>query len=215
MAKQKKQPEKIDIGPVVEAACKDPKTLSSVVEELGGASRLHRQTASSILLEVSKRDITLLDDYVGDIIDALSRPEAQTRWRVLQILTIMLPEKSRKCAKAIEQVEDSLFDETMGSLRLSAFVFLCKYGKSTQARSVEVWPLIADAISCYHGDVEFDDMLDALLDFSKGKLDADVKAGLAEELQFDAENATGHLKSASLEIIKNASPKRSANNKDK
>ena len=58
-------------------------------------------------------------------------------------------------------------------------------------------------------------MLDALLDFSKGKLDADVKAGLAEELHFDAENATGRLKSASLEIIKNASPKRSANNKDK
>jgi hypothetical protein len=211
MPKEKKQSEKVDIEKAVEEALRLKSELKKVIRALSKASRLDRQSASTIVYKVALADVSKVEPYIDEIIDALKRPEGQTRWRVLQTLTLMLPEKSKQCSKALEDAEESLFDESMGSLRLSAFIFFCKYGKTTEVRSKEVWPLIDEAIQCYHGDAEFDDMLDSLIEFSKGKLDAYVKLQLAQRMAFDSENATGHLKSASLQIINNVSkvPKKS------
>jgi hypothetical protein len=207
MPRTKQQPKKVDIAPLVEEALKTEENMSKVVETLSDSSRRERQTASSIVYEVAKQDISKVEPFVKDIIDALNRPEVQTRWKALLTLTLLIPTDSKNCMKAIEAAEDSLFDEMSGPLRLSAFVFLCNLGSTTTSRSKTVWPLIDEAIQCYHGDIEFFDMLDALTLFSKGKLDAEVKEELSERMAFDAENAAGKLKAMSEDIIENLKPK--------
>ena len=82
-------------------------------------------------------------------------------------------------------------------------IFLCKLGATTEKRSEKVWPLIDEGIQCYHGDLEFQDMLLAVIDFSQGKLDGSVKSALADRMRFDAENGKGMLKRRANQIIEN------------
>ena len=58
-------------------------------------------------------------------------------------------------------------------------------------RSENAWPLIDEAIQCYHGDVEFNDMLNAVAEFATGKLSEHVKEALVERMSFDAHNGRG------------------------
>ena len=60
-------------------------------------------------------------------------------------------------------------------------------------------------IQCYHGDLEFNDMLTALIDFSNGKLSNDVKEAFAQRMDFDANNGKGTLKKRAQLIIDNLS----------
>ena len=207
MPKVKQQPKKIEIEPFVEEAMKSDKALEKLVEALSDSSRRERQVASKAIYEIAKKDTSRIEPYAKDIVDALNRPEGQTRWEALMTLTLLIPTCSKECAKAINAAEDALFDEGTGSLRLAAFIFLCKIGKTTATRSKSVWPDLDEAIQCYHGDVEFDDMLNALVDFSQGKLDASVKEGLAVRMKFDAETAKGNLQIKSKKIIDNVSSK--------
>ena len=207
MSKVKQQPKKIEIEPFVEEAMKSDKALEKLVEALADSSRRERQVASKAIYEIAKKDTSRIEPYTKDIVDALNRPEGQTRWEALMTLTLLIPTCSKECAKAINAAEDALFDEGTGSLRLAAFIFLCEIGKTTATRSKSVWPDLDEAIQCYHGDVEFDDMLNALVDFSQGKLDASVKEGLAERMKFDAETAKGNLQAKSKKIIENVSGK--------
>ena len=80
--------------------------------------------------------------------------------------------------------------------------------KPAPERSVEVWPLIDEAIQCYHGDLEFGDMLVAVVEYSQGKLSDSVKAALAERMAFDAANSKGSLQRRAQQILDNvgASP---------
>ena len=208
MPKAKQPPKKVEIEPLVEDALKKKTALKKQVEAMSGSSRRERQISSAVIYEVAKKDISKVEPYTKDIVDALNRPEGQTRWEALMTLTLLIPTDSKECAKAIDAAEDALFDEGAGSLRLAAFTFLCEIGKTTAVRSKTVWPLVDEAIQCYHGDVEFDDMLNALVDFSAGKLDSSVKEELVERMSFDAENANGNLQTKSKKIIENASKKR-------
>ena len=208
MPKAKQPPKKVDIEPLVEEALKSKTALKKQIEAMSGSSRRERQIAAAVVYEVAKKDLNLVEPYTKDIVDALNRPEGQTRWEALMTLTLLIPADSKECAKAIDSAEDALFEEGTGSLRLAAFTFLCEIGKTTAARGKTVWPLLDEAIQCYHGDVEFDDMLNALVDFSAGKLDASVRDELVERMSFDAENANGNLQTKSKKIIENASSKR-------
>ena len=137
------------------------------------------------------------------VIDALNRPEAQTRWECLDILTTMVDHDSRTCDKAVPGAETALFDEESGPVRLAAMRFLCKLGATTENRSERVWPLIDEAIQCYHGDLEFQDMLVSVIDFSAGKLAPSVKKELGARMAFDASNGKGPLKRRAQQIIDN------------
>ncbi len=203
MPRMKQQPKKVEIEPLVEEALKSDEQIKKHVESLGGSNRRERQVSASVIHEIAKRDLAKVEPFVKEIVDAMNRPEVQTRWEALMTLTLLIPSDSRECMKAIEAAEDALFDETSGPLRLAAFVFLCDLGSTTALRSKEVWPLIDEAIQCYHGDIEFPDMLEALKRFSKGKLNPQVKEELADRMAFDAENASGKLQATSQEIISN------------
>ncbi len=90
---------------------------------------------------------------------AAARPEAQTRWEVLDALTLLVPEHAKECGAAYEGAEAALFDEISAPLRLSAYRFLVVWGATERRRSEKVWPIIDEAIQCYHGDLEYRDML--------------------------------------------------------
>ncbi len=179
--------------------------LTQLVGALAGSSRRSRQNAASTLAQVAKLNAELLVPYIDDFIDALNRPEAQTRWESLDVLTALVEFDSRACDKAINGAEAALFDEESGFVRLAALRFLCRLGQTTENRSEKIWPLLDEAIQCYHGDYEYQDMLNALITFSSGKLSDHVKQGLKDRVTFDAEHGKGALQRRSHMIVENLS----------
>mgnify|MGYP000183528010 CR=1 FL=1 len=187
----------------VEEALKDSAKLKELVEALSDGSRRGRQQAAKVIAGVAAENPEILVPFASDLVDALERPEAQTRWECLDALTYVVPFDSRPCDKAIPGAEAALFDEDSGPLRLAAMRFLCKLGATTEKRSEKVWPLIDEGIQCYHGDLEYRDMLGCLHEFAEGKIEGGVAAELAGRLKFDAENGKGMLKRRASQIIEN------------
>lgn len=173
-----------------------------LVEELAGSSRRRRQEVAHKIATVAHADASMVTPFVGSLMDALERPEAQTRWEVLDALTALVDEHADEVAPAFEAAETALFDEDSAPVRLAGFVFLCRFGTTSEKRSDQVWPLLDEAIQCYHGDPEYRDMLVALLAFVQDAASAATKAALAERLKFDAENGASYVKSFSAQIIK-------------
>lgn len=192
-----------EIQQLVDTMLSDSAEVSAIAASLSEVPRRNRQIAAAALHQVAKSDATLLMDCCSDLIEALNRPEAQTRWECLETLTLLVPHDSRTCSKAMPEAETALFDEESGPVRLAAMRFLCKLGATTSARSDKVWPLIDEGIQCYHGDLEFNDMLIAIIDFSGGKLSDDVKSALKERMTFDATNGKGSLQRRAQQIIDN------------
>jgi hypothetical protein len=196
--------EKTDnIKEMAQRAIDSPEMMETIIAALSDSSRRNRQNAAAIFSQISKINPELLVPYHDEFIDALKRPEAQTRWECLEVLTTLVPFVSKSCDKALVDAETALFDEENGFVRLAAMRFLCKLGSTTELRSEKVWPLLDEAIQCYHGDYEYQDMLIALIGFSEGKLAPEVKEGLKERMAFDAERSKGALKRRSQQIIDN------------
>lgn len=181
--------------------------LDNIVAGLGSSSRRERQTAAASLTKATANNHEALVPYVSILVDCLEKPEDQTRWECLDMLSGVVAIESRLCDKAIPGAENALFDEGSGLLHFSAMRFLCTLGATTQARSKKVWPLIDEAIQCYHGDPEFQDMLNALIDFSAGDLDPEVKKQLVDRMSFDAANSKGQLKKRASIILENVKQK--------
>ena len=72
---------------LAETALSDETALVSLVENLSSSSRMTRQSSASALSLVADKDASLLSSHISAFVDALNRPEAQTRWEVLDILT--------------------------------------------------------------------------------------------------------------------------------
>ena len=179
----------------------DSSVLAALIEDLSSASRRTRQFSARVVALLAQRDPELLEPYISDLIDALYRPEAQTRWEVLDALTILAPDHAKEVGAAFEGAETALFDELSATLRLSAFHLLCAWGATERGRSKKVWLILDEAIQCYHGDLEYRDMLGFLHEYAQGKIAGDVAEELAGRLQFDAENGKGsYLKARSREI---------------
>ena len=188
---------------LAEWALEDEARISELVEMLGSGARRDRQHSATAIHEITKQKPEVLVEHIDAFIDALNRPEAQTRWELLEALTILIDYDARACAKAIPEAETSLFDEESGPVRLGAMRFLCKLGATTANRSDKVWPLIDEAIQCYHGDLEFNDMLIALMDLSKGKLSDNVRQAFLNRMGFDADNSKGTLGKRARTIVDN------------
>lgn len=186
-------------------ALESPELIDELVEALTGASRRERQKAASVLAVVAKKNPELLRGAADQFVEALNVPEAQTRWEVLDVLTELVPLEARVCEKAVPEADAALFDEDSGPARLAAMRFLCKLGATTEKRSEKVWSLIDEGIQCYHGDLEFQDMLTAVVGFSEGKLAPEVKEALKERMTFDATNSKGALQRKAAAIVQNVS----------
>lgn len=179
----------------------DPERVGALFDELSASSRLQRQHAASDIAYISRVNVSLLIPYSSVLISALECKEARTRWECLDALYHLIDVDSRACDKALQGAETALFDEDSGPLRLAAFRFLAKLGSTTENRSEKVWPLLDEALQCYHGDSEFQSMLGAVLDFADGKIAISVKESLAARVSFDAQNGKGVLQRKSSEIL--------------
>ena len=192
-----------DINKAAVAAMGNPQVLDALIESLGASSRRQRQKAASTLTRISMEKPELLRPFIPNMIEVLEVPESQTRWELLEALARLVALDSRACEKGLLGAEASLFDEDSGPARLAAVKFLCKIGATTENRSEKVWPLLDEAIQCYHGDLEFQDMLIAVIEFSEGKLSEEVKAQLGARMSFDAKNARGALGKKAKIIVAN------------
>ena len=177
------------------------KEIESFIESLSNPSRRRRQEAAHKIAEIAQTTPEAFEGRVEDLIDALYRPEAQTRWEILAALASLSESYGNEVIKAFDGAEASLFDDTSSTVRLAAFLFLTRYGATSQKHSDQAWPLLNEAIQCYHGDAEYYDMLVGTLNFAKGAISKETKAALKERFAFDAENATGYIQKFSSEIV--------------
>ncbi|MBF0911710.1 MAG: hypothetical protein HXK61_02865 [Atopobiaceae bacterium] len=177
------------------------KKVNDLIGTLSDASRRARQDASHELAELAHIAPLAFEEHVDALIDALYRPEAQTRWEILDVLASLSVHFGDAVFKAFDAAEASLFDTDSATVRLASFLFLCQYGATSAKHSDEAWPLLDEAVQCYHGDAEYHDMLQGLLTLAHGDISKDVKKALSNRMKFDAENATGYIKQYSEEII--------------
>lgn len=193
---------------IADRSLTDTKLLRQVVKALAGDDRRTRQFAGSVVHEVAIHKPALLKDYAEDLADALHRPESQTRWEVLGTFEKLVAVDARCVDKALGGAETALHDEESGVVRLAAFRLLTSYGATTAKRSERVWPLVSEAIRCYHGDPEFQSMLSGVYRMVSGNAADEVKLAAADIMRFDAENAKGLLKRRASRIVACA-PKKS------
>ena len=192
-----------ELNELAESFLKSDKVYSEVFKELNAGSRRKRQIAASVISAAAKINPERVFDNIDELTDALHKPEAQTRWEILDTFTSIASVKPELCEGVLSEADEALFDEDNGFERLASLRFLCRYGASSQERSAQVWPLLDEALQCYHGDVEFNDMLLAVIEFSEGNLDAKVKDGLKARMSFDAENSKGTLGKRAKRIVDN------------
>jgi len=197
-----------DKAEIIARASVEPALLADVVAALGGDDRRTRQYAASVVHEVALHDAALLKPYSDELADALHRPESQTRWEVLGAFDKLVPVDARLVDKALDGAETALHDEESGVVRLAAFRLLTSYGATTARRSERVWPLLSEAVRCYHGDAEFPAMLSGLYRMVSGSAADEVKIAAAELMAFDAENGKGLLKRRATRIVECAPKKR-------
>lgn len=183
------------------AACADEALLKTVVEETAGESRARRQKASAVIALVAQEHPEALVLYAAALADGLHRPEAKTRWELLSALVEIVPVDARACEKALPGAEVCLYDEVSVTARTAAFRFIARYGATTETRSEKVWPLLDEAIQCYHGDPEFDDMLTETCGFASGNVSREVRSQLASRMAFDAANSRGLVGRRAKQIV--------------
>ena len=105
------------------------------IELLACARRRSRQDAAHGLAETARVEPDLVRPHIDELVDALYRPEAQTRWEVLDAMSELLPDDAAKLTGALEGAETSLFDEASAIVRLAAFRFLSRMGSISPERS--------------------------------------------------------------------------------
>ena len=177
--------------------------IEKLIADLLDSSRKKRQEAALALADCSKDDAQAILPYGDALVDALDTRDARTRWAIIDVLTALSVYDADLCVKALPGIEDALFDENNGPLHLASFRFLCSYGAQSLQASDNVWSLLDEAIQCFHGDQEFQDMLNLLVDFSLGNLSAETKKNFSDRMLFDARNNRGLTQRRAQTIVDN------------
>jgi hypothetical protein len=177
----------------LDSALRRVKTRRELIDALGSETRALREYASNVLLIVAQQEPALLLDFGADIADALNRPESLTRYNTIETIGLLAQLQPKLVTSTFEALEDCLYDEDSGTVRLYAFRVLAAYGATGTARASKVWPSLSTALRCYHGDAEFIPMLNELIAMLGGKVDQNVKDSATRLFAFDADNAKGTL----------------------
>ena len=80
------------------------KGLDELIETLAQGSRRERQQAAAEIAAIAKEDAQQLAGSIAPLVDALNRPEAQTRWEILDALTEIVVVDARPCEKALPEL---------------------------------------------------------------------------------------------------------------
>lgn len=180
----------------------DKKTLEGLIAALSGSNRKERQNSAHTIALIAREDANVLVPYVDQLVEAIARPEAQTRWEVLDALAAISAVDPAKTERAMEGAEDALYDEESGMLRCTAFRFMSKLASTSSQRATKVWPLLDEALQCFHGDPEFGSMLDAVIEMLQtGEVDHATREAIAGRMTFDAEAGKSPLASRAQRIV--------------
>ncbi len=177
----------------------------ALISWLQGPNRRRRQDAARELRQIVAKDVEMGMPIIPQLVDALLRPEAQTRWESLDALADIALVHPEAVEDAFDGAEEALFDEDSIPVRLKAFRFMCAYGSTSEDRSDQVWPLLDEAIQCYHGDVVYREMLQSLVDFARGSISPKTAEAMVARISFDAKNGHGYIRNYSAEILQTAS----------
>ena len=176
--------------------------LAGLVQALSSRSRKDRQNSAHVIAQIAEGSADRLVPHIDALVEALSCPEAQTRWETMTALTSLAVVRPDVAEKAAEAAEECLYDEESGMLRFVSFRFFSKLAGADHARSRAVWPLLDEALQCYHGDQEFPGMLDCIVDMLQtGDVDQTVREKIADRMRFDAGNGKNPLASRSRKIV--------------
>ncbi|MBE0476533.1 MAG: hypothetical protein IBX62_05495 [Coriobacteriia bacterium] len=168
---------------VATRALAEPAAMRRLLEALSGPGRTERARAAEALHEVACREPQALKPYASELIDALERPEVQTRWEVLGGLEELARVDARLLDKAIAPATVSLHDAESGVVRVAAFRMLAAYGSTTARRAERIWPLLDEALRAYHGDPEYPGMLAGVVTLVEGAAPEAVRADAARTVE--------------------------------
>ena len=84
--------------------------VDRLVQELGCPTRRIRQFAARVLHLLAERDPQRVVPCAPALIEALDRPEAQTRWEALDALAALATTCPEQLGDAFEGAETALFD---------------------------------------------------------------------------------------------------------
>lgn len=181
----------------------DPSVLNmdKLVSDISSNSRLSRQKAASTFSKLARVEPERVLAHLDLLFAALDCKEARTKAAVLETLAVLSAHDSSLVEKVYDYAEEALFDDDDGSLRLMGMFFLCKAGAVNQQASLRAWPLIDEALQCFHGEPEFCDMLTFVSEYAATLEDSSIKEGLKSRLSFDAESSSGILRKRAQSIL--------------
>lgn len=183
--KTAKQVPELDKAEVARLSVEDPASLASLVALLSQEDRQERIRAAGAVHEVALIAPAVLKPHVAQLVDALERPEPQTRWEVLGALEVLVAFDPRGVEKAVASASLALHDASSGVVRAAGFRMLASLGATTPTRSAKVWPLLDEALRCYHGDPEYPAMLGGLVLFCEGAASPEIKRAAATVVEAD------------------------------
>jgi len=182
------------IDETVEAASTNVEARKELVGCLGHESRAVREYVSQVLAEIARTDPENLHDHSDEIIDALNRPEPLTRYCMIEVIGEIAQTQPKLVQVAYELLQECLYDEDSGTVRLYAFRVLARYGATGPARSIKVWPDLSMALRSFRGDGEFMGMMNELIGMLGGRAAPEVKEAAVELFAFDAGHSKGEMK---------------------
>ena len=171
------------------------------VSDLAHGNRRERQRAAHGLNLLAQEDVAVVAEVADELVAALEHTEAQTRWECLNALAEIAVQDPHLVEDAFPVVEELLFEDGSVVTRMAAFRFVARYGAHGHQESERSWPLLSEAVQCYHGDSEYRNMLQGLLDFAHGSISDEVRASLVKRMSFDAKNGRGFIRTYSAEIV--------------
>ena len=171
------------------------------VSDLAHGNRRERQRAAHGLNLLAQEDASIIAEVVDELISALEHTEAQTQWECLNALAEIAALDPHLVEDAFPVAEELLFEDGSAVTRMAAFRFVARYGAHGSRESERSWPLLSEAVQCYHGDSEYRNMLQGLLEYAHGSISDDVRASLVKRMSFDAKNGRGFIRTYSAEIV--------------
>jgi hypothetical protein len=180
---------------------KDEHDLSVLVDQLSSASRKDRQNSAHTISQIAQENPEKLVPFADQLVDAIRRPEAQTRWEILDALSSVCAISPDIAERAVEGAEEALYDEESGMLRETAFRFFTRLAATSRMNAAQYWPLLDEALQCFHGDPEYLGLLDSVTWLvENADLDSKTRSSIAARMKFDAESGKGRIRTFSKRI---------------
>lgn len=187
-------------------------SMQQAIEGLSDAQRRVRQSASQYVLRQVRMNSEVVSEFLPEIVDALYRPETQTRKNMLEVLTVFIKNKIlvqtevdsstlKLLSEACDPAEEALFDELSPQVRLTAFRFFVQLCLLNDRMLEECWGVIRDALSCSYGESTYYDMLKALIPLCKRTLPAHVQEHIIDIVSYDAQGVRGKESLLSAQIM--------------